>query len=105
MQCNFLTSSDFVKSICQSLEQSFLISTMPYLTSDFTHAQIKKADRKKNCTKSGLHAGLHCYLRQHVVAICINMYLDIWYPITLIVLNALQMLLLFTIPIMGDLSW
>ena len=29
MQCNFVTSSDFVKSICQSLEQSLLIRTTP----------------------------------------------------------------------------
>ena len=66
-QRNFIISSDF---ICQSLEQSPLIST---ITDFWLYAQIKKADMK-NCTEkwftycSNLHAcgGLCCYVCQHI---------------------------------------
>ena len=64
LQFHFVTLSDFIKSIRQSLKQSPLISTIPQLTSDFAH-RLRKLMRKI-VPKSSLHAGIRCYARQYV---------------------------------------
>ena len=54
--CNFVISNDFVKSICQSLKLSTLISSMHSLTSDFLH-RLRKLTLK-DCTISSLRDAL-----------------------------------------------